>query len=69
MLAYHILDNFKKCDVTLKNGVTILEVPDVIFLPFAELVEYDVIGGLFDFDGHVFFIPWNNVINLQISEG
>lgn len=65
-MSKNILDSFKKCSVFLREGINKDGVENIVYLHDAEMKAFDIIGGLFDFEGEEFFIPWGNINYLQI---
>lgn len=64
----------KCCDIFLKDGINMNGVEGkIIMLPQAEIITFDLIGCLVDWDDFIVMIPWGNVAyvvpNLQGKEG
>jgi hypothetical protein len=61
----NIVDTFKKsCNIFLKadSGIEVPDVPDpVVFLAEVEIIQFDLVGFMVDFEGEVLFIPWGSV--------
>jgi hypothetical protein len=67
----NIVDSFKKCcSVMLVNGI-MFEGNAITYIPFIEIIRFDVIGIFIDFDGQMCFIPWGNIIAIypEVGEG
>jgi hypothetical protein len=72
-MANNIIDTFKKCCTVFlaeDRGVYIPDCPDpIIVLPQVEIVQFDLVGFVVDFEGEVMFIPWGNVTCIKPDMG
>jgi hypothetical protein len=51
----NIMDSFKHINVTLRNGIKFRDLENIVALG-CEIIQFDLIGMLIDFEDEVFFL-------------